>query len=139
MKNQGCRTKPEIININSNEPKFYPYSIEVNKCSGSCNSINDSYAKLCVPDVIKNINVKVFNLMSRANETRDIKWHKICKCKFRLDASVCNNKQRQNNDKSRCECKELIDNGRYDKGFIWNPSVMLESIQIIKIVNAERD
>ena len=33
-----------------------------------------------------------------------------------------NNKQRQNNDKCRCECKELIDNGRCDKGFIWNPS-----------------
>ena len=77
--------------------------------------------------------------MSRANETRDIKWHQICKCKFRLDASVCNNKERWNNDKGRCECKELIENGRYDKGFIWNPSVILESIQIIKILNAEKD
>ena len=55
MNNQECRIRPEIININGNEPIFYPYSIKVNKCSGSCNNINDSYAKLCVPDVINNI------------------------------------------------------------------------------------
>ena len=50
-----------------------------------------------------------------------IKWHKTCKCRCRLDASVCNNKQRWNEDKCRCECKELIDKGMCDKGFIWNP------------------
>ena len=60
--------------------------------------------------------------MSTTNETRHIKWHKTCKCKCRLDASVCNNKQRRNEDKCRCESKELINKGMYDKGFIWNPS-----------------
>ena len=63
----------------------------------------------CVPDTIKNINVKVFNLMSRTNETRRIEWHKTCKCKCRLHASACNNKQRWNEDKCMCDCKELID------------------------------
>ena len=77
---------------------------------------------MCVLDVAKNINVKVFNLMSRANETRHIEWHETCKCKCRLNASACNNKQRWNKDKSRCECEELIDKGICDKGFIWNPS-----------------
>ena len=46
--------------------------------------------------------------MSRTKEKGHIEWHKTCKCKCRLDASVCNNKQRWNNDKCRCECKELI-------------------------------
>ena len=78
MNNQECRIRPEIININSNEPIFYPYSIIVNKCSGSCNNINDPYSKLCVPDVVKNINVKTFNLMSITNETRHIKWYETC-------------------------------------------------------------
>ena len=59
--------------------------------------------------------------MSRTNETRHIKWHETCKCKCRLDASVCNNKQQWNNDKCQCECKELIDKGVCDKGYIWNP------------------
>ena len=64
------------------------------KCSGSCNNINDSYAKICVPDVVKDLNVKVFNLMSRTNERRFIEWLETCKCKCRLDAIVCNNTQR---------------------------------------------
>ena len=93
MNNQVCKVRPEIINVNSNEPVFYPFSIKTSKCSGSCNNINDPYAKICVPDVV-NLNVKLFNLMSRTNETRHIKWHEMCKCKCRLDASVCNNKQR---------------------------------------------
>ena len=60
--------------------------------------------------------------MSRTNETRHIKWHETCKCKCRLDASVCNIKKRWNNDKCQCECKELIDQGICNKGYIWNPS-----------------
>ena len=47
MSNQKCKGSPEIIDVNSNEPVFYPYSIKVNKCSGSCNNIIDPYAKLC--------------------------------------------------------------------------------------------
>ena len=72
MNNQECKIRSELINVNTNEPTFYPYSIAINKCKGSCNTINDPYAKLCVPDIIKNINVKVFNLMSRTNETRHL-------------------------------------------------------------------
>ena len=123
MNNQECKIRTKIININNNEPLFYQYSTEVNKCSGICNNVNDPYSKLCVPDVVKNTNVKVFNLMSRTNETRHIKLYETCKCKSRLDTSACNNKQRWNNDKCRCECKELIDTGMCDKGFIWNPSI----------------
>ena len=79
VNNQECKIKPVMININSNEPLFYRYSIKVNKCSGSCNNINDPYSKMCVPDVVKNMNFKVFNLMPRTNKTRHIKisWNKL--------------------------------------------------------------
>ena len=125
MKNQDGKTRLEVININSKNPLFYPFSIKIikiNKCSGNCNNFNNPYANICVPDVIKDLNVKVFNLMSKTNETRFIKLHEKCKSKCRLDATVCNNKQRWNKNKCRCECKELIDKGICDKGFIWNPS-----------------
>ena len=92
MSNQEYKVRPQIVNVNSDEPVFYPFNIKTNKCGGSCNSINDPYAEMCVPDVVKNINVKVFNLMSRTNETRHIEWHEICKCKCRWGTSVCNNK-----------------------------------------------
>ena len=84
--------------------------------------MNDPYAKMSVPDVVKNLNVKVFNLMSRTSETRHIEWHEACKCKCRLDASFCNNNQHWNDDKCRYENKELIDRGVCYKGSIWNPS-----------------
>ena len=122
LNNQACKEGPENINVSSNNPVFYPFSIKTSKCCGNCDNINDPYAKICVPDVVKDLNVKIFNLMSRTNETKNIKWHETCKCECRLDAIVCNNKQRWNKNKCRCECKELINKGVCDKDFIWNPS-----------------
>ena len=63
VKNQECKTRPQVINVNSNNHILYPFSIKTSKCSGNCNNINYPYAKICVPDVIKDLNVKVFNLM----------------------------------------------------------------------------
>ena len=70
--NEECMARPKIIDVNKNEKVFYPVSIKVNKCSGNCNNINDPMIKLCVPDIIKDINIKVFNMLSRINETRKI-------------------------------------------------------------------
>ena len=149
MNNQECRIRPQIISINSIEPLFYPYSIQVNKCSCSCNNINDPYATLCVPDVVKNMNVKVFNLMSRTNETRHMKWHETCRWKCRLDTSVFNNKQRwiiminaDVNAKNSLIMEDMIKDligvlVIVDVNVI--NYVMLESIYIIKIVNPEKD
>ena len=64
MNSQAGKVKPEIINLNSNELVFYPFSIKTSKCSGSCNNVNDPYPKICVPDTVKDLNLKVFNLMS---------------------------------------------------------------------------
>ena len=98
---------------------FFLFSIETGKCSGNCNNINYPYAKICVPDVIKNLNAKVFNLMSRTNETRFIEWSETCKCECKFGENVCYNKQRWNKNKCRFECKELIDKEVCDKGFIY--------------------
>ena len=72
MNNQECKGRPGIVNLNRDEPAFFPFSIKASKCSDNCNNINSPYAKQRVPDVVKNLNVKVFNLMSRTNETRYI-------------------------------------------------------------------
>ena len=98
----------------------YIYSIKINTSSCSCNNINGPYAKLCVPDIFE---IKVFNLLSRTNQAKHIKWTGICKYNCSLDTVVCNNKEIFNNDKCRCKCKELIDKGISGKGFIWNPSI----------------
>ena len=58
MSNQACKARPEVINVNSNNPVFYPFSIKTSKCSGNCNNINHPYSKIWVPDIVKNLNVK---------------------------------------------------------------------------------
>ena len=66
--NRECKVRSEKLNINRDGPSFYPCSILVNKGSGSCNNINDPYGKLCVPNVVKDINIKLLNFMSTNNE-----------------------------------------------------------------------
>ena len=144
MSNKEYKIRPWKLNINSNELSFYPDNIKINKCSGNCNNINDPFAKLCVHDVVKYINLKVFNLRSRTSETRYIKLHETHKCKCRSDVSVCNNKQRWNGDKCRCECKLLIDlmKDLFGIPVIVNATVInhviLGSIYIMKTVNSEK-
>ena len=53
MNNQECKVRPEIVNINSDNPIFYPFSVKVNRCSGNCNNINDPYGRICVSDTVK--------------------------------------------------------------------------------------
>ena len=124
MNNQKYKTRPQNVKGIEDEPVFFPFSIETYKCSGSCNNINYPYARICVPDVVKILNFKVFKnyFMSRTNKTRHIKWHKTCKRECKFGANICNNKQSWNKGKCRCECKELIDKGLCNKGFIWNTS-----------------
>ena len=130
MKNQECKKRPQVVNVNSNNPIFYPFSIKMSKCNGNCNNTNNSYAKICVPDVVKNLNVKVFNLMSRTNEKRFIEWHETCKCECKFGENVCNNKQRWNKGKCRCECKELIDRKMFSKGLFG--ILVIVSVNVIK-------
>ena len=93
MNNQEYKVRPQFVNVNGDDSVFFPFSLKTNKCSGSCNNIYNPCAKLCVPDVVKNLNVKLFNLVSRINETRRIEWHETCKCKCLFNSNVYNNKQ----------------------------------------------
>ena len=80
-------------------------------------------AKMCVPNIIKNVNMKVYNFLMRLNETRNVLWHESCKCVCRLNSSICNSKQIWNSDTCRCVCNEdfagIIS---CTKGYMWNPS-----------------
>ena len=123
--NQKCMPRPKILDVNERvgEVLFYPYNVQVNKCSGSCDTINNPMAKLCVPNVIKRVNMQVYNFLMRLNETRNVLWHESCKCVCKLNSLVCNNKQIWNDDTCRCNCNEdFTDIISCDKGYIWNPS-----------------
>ena len=117
--NRKCMPKPKVLDVNESlgEALFYPYNVLVNKCSGSCDTLDDSMARLLVPNIIKRVNMKVYN------ETRNVLWHESCKCLCKLNSSVCNNKQIWNTDTCRCDCNEdFADIMTCNKGYMWNPS-----------------
>ena len=80
-------------------------------------------SKMCVPNIIKGVNMKVCNFLMRLNETHNVLWHESCKCICPLNSSVCNSKQIWNSDTCRCDCNEdFASIISCDKGYTWNPS-----------------
>ena len=124
--NQKCMPRPKILDVNEGvgEALFYPNNVLVNKCSGSCNTLDNPMVKLCVPGILKRVNMQVYNVLMRLNETCNVLWHESCKCVCKLNSSVCNNKQIWNDDTCRCDCNEdfagIINCA---KGYTWNPSI----------------
>ena len=106
--NKKYMPRPKILDVNEGvvEALFYPYNVLVNKCSGSCNTLDDPMEKLCVPNIIKRVKMKVYNFLMRPNGTRYVLWHESCKYVCRLNSSVCNNKQIWNSDTCSCDCNE---------------------------------
>ena len=123
--NRECMPRPKILDVNEDvgEALFYPYNVLVNKCSGSCDTNDDPAAKLCVRNVVKRVNMKVYNFLMRLNETRNVLWHESCKCVCRLNSSVCNSKQIWNSDTCSFDCnEEFASIMTCNKGYMWNPS-----------------
>ena len=123
--NQKCMPRPKILDVNEGvgEALFYPYNVLVNKCSGSCDTINNPMTKLCVPGIVKRVNMQVYKFLMNLNETRNVLWHGSCQYVCKLNLSVCNNKQIWNGDTCRCDCNEdFVGIINCTKGYTWNPS-----------------
>lgn len=92
--NQESKLIPMIVDINNNDDEllYCPFSTSVKKYNGSCNDIDNACSKLCAPDKVKDMNVKVFDLMPWVNETRFLTCHKSYTCKCKLDWSDCNDR-----------------------------------------------
>ena len=115
LKNKECKARVIV----DNKHMTYPYSIKVNRCNGNCNNITNPYFKVCVADITKNVTLKIFDLMTLKNKTKQIIIHESCKCICRLDPILCSNKQKWN--KNKCRCEYLI-NKECNNNKFWNPS-----------------
>ena len=124
--NRECMPRPKILDVNEGvgEALFYLYNVLLNKCSGSCNTFDNPMTKLCVPNVIKRVNMQVYNFLTRLKENCNVLWHESYQSVCKLNSSVCNNKQIWNGDTCRCDCNEdfagIIN---CTKGYTWNPSI----------------
>ena len=81
LNNEPCMIRPIFIDLNPVELKYNTFMISLDKCSGSCSSVDDLSIKLCVPSKTKDINVKVFNMTTNKYEAKTIVKHISCKCK----------------------------------------------------------
>ena len=105
--------------ILDNRYVVFPYKIEIDRCVGSCNNISNLHAKVCIPKNIKNVTVKMFDLMNLENTTKQVEFHESCKCVCKKNSSVCSEKQRFNENKCRHEC---LVNKKCQNDFVWNYS-----------------
>ena len=117
LKNQVCKVRKVIAD---NDYMTFPYKIKVDKCIGSCNDKNNPYFKVCLPDSIKTIRVKSFDLISKKNVLKTISFHQNCKCGCLLDEKVCNNLEKWNRDKFRYEC---LKSKRCKISYSWNVNI----------------
>ena len=123
--NQKCMPRPKVLGVNEGvrEALFYPYNVQVNKCSGSCNTLDNPIETLCVSKVIKGLNIKVYNFLTMLNETRNVLWHESCKCVCKFNLSVCKNKQIWNSNTCRWDYNEDFSGIiNCPKRYKWNPS-----------------
>ena len=94
LNDQKCSVKKVVVD---NDYMTFPYKINAERCVGSYNNITNPYSKVCLHDIVKNISVKVFDLLSQQNKFRKVIFHKSCKCDCLLNKTVCNDRQKWNN------------------------------------------
>ena len=94
LNNRPCQTRATRVNINSTKTIYYPFTLSVHKWGITVNTIDDPSVQVCVPSKVKDMNVKVSDLMSGINETKCLVKHKSCECKYTLYESLCNSKQK---------------------------------------------
>ena len=89
LSNQKCMTQPSIINLHPNEYSqefhYYPFAVKLDRCVGSCNTLNDLSNKVCVPNKTEDLNLSVFNMITGINESKTLTKHISCECKCRFD------------------------------------------------------
>ena len=83
-----------LNDLNSVQLKYYPFMVNLHKFSGSCNCVDDLSIKTCVPSITKDVNVKVFNMITNRTEVTILVKHISCdfKCKFNSTTFSSNQK-----------------------------------------------
>ena len=110
-----------LINLHPNEDSqefhYYPFAVKVDRCVGSCNTLNDLSNNVCAPNKTEELNLSVLNMITEINESKTLTKHISCESKCRFDGKKCNSDQWWNNNKWRCQCKK---HHVCEKDYIWN-------------------
>ena len=124
LSNEKCMFQPTLINFHLNEYcqefHYYPLPVKLDRCVGSCNSLDVLSNKVCVLNKSEDLNVSGFTMITRINESKALAKHISCECKCRFDGRKCNSDQWWNNNKCRCGC---IKCHVCEKDYICNPAI----------------
>ena len=116
-------TQPTLINLHSNEFNqefyYYPFAVKLDRCVGSCNTLNDLSNKVCIPNKTEDINLSMFNMIKGINELKTLTKHISCECKCNFDRRKYNSDQWWNNGKFQCECRK---HHVCENDYVWNPA-----------------
>ena len=125
LSNQKCMTQPTPINLYPNEYSeelcYYSFAVNLDRCDGNCNTLDELSNKVCVPNETKDLNLNVFNMVTGIKESRTLTKHISCKCKCKFNSKKCNSNQKWNNNKCRCVCKNPKEH-HCKKNYFWNPA-----------------
>ena len=94
LHNELYMARPTLIDLNHVELNYYPFMISLDKCNGSCNTLDDLSTKIYVPCETKNRNLKAFNMIKRVNNAKTLVKHISCDCKCKFDSTTCNSNQK---------------------------------------------
>ena len=98
LDNETYLIRSTLIDLNPIEINYYPSMIGLYKCNGCCNVVDDLSTKICFPGEAKDLNVKVFNIITRRNEAKTLVKHISCDCKCKFNNTTCNRNQKWIND-----------------------------------------
>ena len=97
LSNEKCEIQPTFINLHPNEYSqefhYYPFTVKLDKCVGSCNTLNDLSNKVCVPNKTEDLNLSVFNMITGINESKTLTKHISCEYRCKFDGRKCNSDQ----------------------------------------------
>ena len=122
LNNRPGQARPKFVNVNFKEPLYYSFTVSINKCGWSCTTIGNYYVRINVADKVKNINIKIFNLILEVKETRFLVQHESSERICKLNENLFNSKQKWSHHECWCECKELDDWSYFKDNYTWNPS-----------------
>ena len=89
--------QPTLINLHPNEYNqeflYYPFLVKLDRCVGSCNTLNDLSSKVRIPSKTEDLNLSIFNMITGINESKTLTKHTSCECKCKFDGTKCNSNQ----------------------------------------------
>ena len=110
LSDHKCMIQISLINLHPNEYSqelhYYPFAVKLDRCVRICNTLNDLFNKICVPNKTEELKLSTFNMNTGINESKKLTKHILCECKCKFDGRKCNSNQKWNNDKCWCECKK---------------------------------